>query len=85
MWGVGCGEEYKPQSMFERNLTVFLNYVDGFLSLLSANSWLQFFSLRTYPSLCVDSHEHAHNFLQDAETTKLLKCSHHLSAVLKWS
>ena len=30
---------------------------------------------------CVDSHEHAHNFLQDAEIPKLLNCSHHLSAV----
>ena len=47
---------------------------------MSANSWLRFSSLCTYPSQCVDSHEHAHNVLQDEETTKLLNCSHQLSA-----
>ena len=44
-----------------------------------------FSSLCTYPSQCADSHEHAHSFLQDAETTKLLNCSHHLSACRYWS
>ena len=66
--------------MFKHSLTAVLNYLDGLSSLLSANSWLQFSSLCTYPSQCVESHEHTHNYLQDAETPKLLNCSHHLSA-----
>ena len=77
---LGLGGDYKSQSMFKHSLTAVLNYVDGFSSLLSTNSWLQFSSLCTYPSQCANSHEHVHNFLQDAELTKLLNCSHHLSA-----
>ena len=77
------GGDYKPLSLFKRSLTAVLNYVYRWILISSVNSWLQFSSLCTYPSQYVDSHEQAHNFLQDAEKTKLLNCSHHLSAGTK--